>query len=138
MYPAPRGWAERAYPRLIHYNKLDKGGHFAAGRQPRTLFRRFRAGQMVRIKLDAAMREKRKCMAVHRRLRAVQARQDDRALAMIASSAPRRVSPNRHHEDGTSCAVPRKSSAVQRSKQSPVTITNNRQGAEGVCHDIRS
>ena len=26
LYPAPRSWAERAYPKLIHYNKLDKGG----------------------------------------------------------------------------------------------------------------
>jgi len=34
LYPAPRSWALRAYPRLIHYNKLDKGGHFAAWEQP--------------------------------------------------------------------------------------------------------
>src|SRR2546426_3878678 len=34
LYPAPRSWSERAYPRLIHYNKLDKGGHFAAWEQP--------------------------------------------------------------------------------------------------------
>jgi pimeloyl-ACP methyl ester carboxylesterase len=33
----PRSWAERAYPRLIHYNKLDKGGHFAAWEQPQLL-----------------------------------------------------------------------------------------------------
>ena len=30
LYPAPRSWTERAYPKLIHYNKLDKGGRFAA------------------------------------------------------------------------------------------------------------
>jgi pimeloyl-ACP methyl ester carboxylesterase len=35
LYQAPRSWAERAYPKnLIHYNKLDKGGHFAAWEQP--------------------------------------------------------------------------------------------------------
>jgi len=34
---APRSWAERAYPNLIHYNKLDKGGHFAAWEQPELL-----------------------------------------------------------------------------------------------------
>jgi len=35
LYQAPRSWAERAYPRnLIHYNQLDKGGHFAAWEQP--------------------------------------------------------------------------------------------------------
>jgi hypothetical protein len=34
LYPAPRSWTERAYPKLIHYNKLDKGGHFAAWEQP--------------------------------------------------------------------------------------------------------
>jgi pimeloyl-ACP methyl ester carboxylesterase len=35
LYEAPRSWAERAYPHnLIHYNKLDRGGHFAAWEQP--------------------------------------------------------------------------------------------------------
>jgi pimeloyl-ACP methyl ester carboxylesterase len=34
LYQAPRSWAERAFPKLIHYNKLDKGGHFAAREQP--------------------------------------------------------------------------------------------------------
>ena len=34
LYQAPKSWAERAYPELIHYNKLNKGGHFAAWEQP--------------------------------------------------------------------------------------------------------
>jgi pimeloyl-ACP methyl ester carboxylesterase len=34
IYAAPRSWAERASPKLIYYNKLDKGGHFAAWEQP--------------------------------------------------------------------------------------------------------
>jgi pimeloyl-ACP methyl ester carboxylesterase len=34
IYAAPRSWAERAYPKLVYYNKLDKGGHFAAWEQP--------------------------------------------------------------------------------------------------------
>jgi hypothetical protein len=34
IYAAPRSWAERAYPRLIHYNKLPRGTHFAAWEQP--------------------------------------------------------------------------------------------------------
>ena len=35
LYEAPRSWAERAYPKnLIHYNRLDRGGHFAAWEQP--------------------------------------------------------------------------------------------------------
>ena len=34
QYQAPRSWTERAYPKLIYYNKLDKGGHFAAWEQP--------------------------------------------------------------------------------------------------------
>ena len=33
-YVAPRSWVERAYPNLIHYNQVDKGGHFAAWEQP--------------------------------------------------------------------------------------------------------
>src|SRR6266700_6154552 len=34
LYPAPRSWTERAFPKLIYYNKLPKGGHFAAWEQP--------------------------------------------------------------------------------------------------------
>ena len=44
LYPAPRSWAERAYPKLIHYHKLDKGGHFAAWEQPRLFSEEVRAG----------------------------------------------------------------------------------------------
>src|SRR5205809_1744758 len=40
----PRSWAERAYPKLIHYNKLDKGGHFAAWEQPKLFSEEIRAG----------------------------------------------------------------------------------------------
>ena len=34
IYAAPKNWAERAYPKLIYFNKLPKGGHFAAWEQP--------------------------------------------------------------------------------------------------------
>ena len=44
LYPTPRSWAERAFPKLIHYNKLDKGGHFAAWEQPQLLTQEIRAG----------------------------------------------------------------------------------------------
>jgi pimeloyl-ACP methyl ester carboxylesterase len=44
LYPAPRSWAERAFPKLIHYNKLDKGGHFAAWEQPKLLVEEVRTG----------------------------------------------------------------------------------------------
>jgi pimeloyl-ACP methyl ester carboxylesterase len=43
IYAAPRSWAERAYPKLIHYNKLDKGTHFAAWEQPELFVREMRA-----------------------------------------------------------------------------------------------
>jgi pimeloyl-ACP methyl ester carboxylesterase len=49
IYQAPQSWAEKAYPKLIHYNRLPKGGHFAAWEQPalftgemRASFRSFR------------------------------------------------------------------------------------------------
>ena len=49
IYTAPKSWAEKAYPKLMHYNRLDKGGHFAAWEQPalfcaemRTAFRPLR------------------------------------------------------------------------------------------------
>ncbi|MGF6754762.1 epoxide hydrolase family protein [Paraburkholderia sp. GAS42] len=34
IYAAPQSWAAKAYPKLIHYNRLPKGGHFAAWEQP--------------------------------------------------------------------------------------------------------
>jgi pimeloyl-ACP methyl ester carboxylesterase len=44
LYPAPRSWAERAYPKLIHYNQVEKGGHFAAWEQPKLFSEEVRAG----------------------------------------------------------------------------------------------
>jgi pimeloyl-ACP methyl ester carboxylesterase len=44
QYEAPRSWTERAYPNLIYYNQLDKGGHFAAWEQPELLSEEVRAG----------------------------------------------------------------------------------------------
>jgi pimeloyl-ACP methyl ester carboxylesterase len=53
QYEAPRSWTERAYPKLLHYNKVAKGGHFAAWEQPqlftqelRTAFRPLRKVQV--------------------------------------------------------------------------------------------
>jgi pimeloyl-ACP methyl ester carboxylesterase len=43
LYSAPRSWTERAYPNLIHYNRLPKGGHFAAWEQPQLLAQELRA-----------------------------------------------------------------------------------------------
>ena len=44
LYQAPRSWAERAYPNnLIHYNRLDRGGHFAAWEQPQLFAEEMRA-----------------------------------------------------------------------------------------------
>jgi pimeloyl-ACP methyl ester carboxylesterase len=43
LYPAPRSWAEKAYPKLIHYGVADEGGHFAAWEQPQKLSEEVRA-----------------------------------------------------------------------------------------------
>ena len=43
-YEAPRSWTERAYHKLIYYNTLDKGGHFAAWEQPQLFSEEVRAG----------------------------------------------------------------------------------------------
>jgi pimeloyl-ACP methyl ester carboxylesterase len=44
LYQPPKSWAEQAYPKLIHYNKIPKGGHFAAWEQPKFLSDEIRAG----------------------------------------------------------------------------------------------
>jgi pimeloyl-ACP methyl ester carboxylesterase len=44
LYRVPRSWAEEAYPKLIHYNQLDKGGHFAAWEQPQLFSEEVRTG----------------------------------------------------------------------------------------------
>jgi len=43
LYPAPRSWAEKAYPNLIHFNEVDEGGHFAAWEQPQIFSEEMRA-----------------------------------------------------------------------------------------------
>ena len=43
-YVAPRSWVERAYPKLIHYNQVEKGGHFAAWEQPQLFSEEVREG----------------------------------------------------------------------------------------------
>jgi pimeloyl-ACP methyl ester carboxylesterase len=43
LYPAPQSWSEQAYPKLVHYNKLEKGGHFAAWEQPKYFSEEVRA-----------------------------------------------------------------------------------------------
>jgi pimeloyl-ACP methyl ester carboxylesterase len=44
IFAAPRSWTEQAYPNLIHYNKVDKGGHFAAWEQPELYASELRTG----------------------------------------------------------------------------------------------
>jgi pimeloyl-ACP methyl ester carboxylesterase len=43
IYAAPRSWTEQAYPTLVHYNRLPKGGHFAAWEQPQFFSEEIRA-----------------------------------------------------------------------------------------------
>lgn len=44
MYEAPKSWAEKAYPKLIHYSRLPKAGHFAAWEQPAYMVSEIRDG----------------------------------------------------------------------------------------------
>jgi pimeloyl-ACP methyl ester carboxylesterase len=44
LYQAPKSWAQRVYPKLMHYNKVDKGGHFAAWQQPKLFSEEVRTG----------------------------------------------------------------------------------------------
>lgn len=43
LYQVPKTWAEKAFPKLIYYNRLDKGGHFAAWEQPELFSKEMRA-----------------------------------------------------------------------------------------------
>jgi len=43
-YQAPRSWTERAYHKLIYYNQVDRGGHYAAWEQPQLFSEEVRAG----------------------------------------------------------------------------------------------
>ena len=43
IYAAPRSWTEKAYPKLVYYNRLPKGGHFAAWEQPESFVTELRA-----------------------------------------------------------------------------------------------
>jgi pimeloyl-ACP methyl ester carboxylesterase len=54
IYTAPRSWAERAYPNLVHYNRLPKGGHFAAWEQPKAFVDELRTAFATWQQGDAA------------------------------------------------------------------------------------
>ncbi len=43
IYQAPKSWTERAYPNLIYFHEVDKGGHFAAWEQPELFAQELRA-----------------------------------------------------------------------------------------------
>jgi pimeloyl-ACP methyl ester carboxylesterase len=43
QYQAPRSWTERAYPKLIYFDEVDKGGHFAAWEEPELFASEMRA-----------------------------------------------------------------------------------------------
>jgi pimeloyl-ACP methyl ester carboxylesterase len=56
IYAAPKSWSERAYPKLIYYSKLEKGGHFAAWEQPELFTAELRASfKSLRSDKDAAL-----------------------------------------------------------------------------------
>ncbi|MNH38397.1 hypothetical protein D3C79_994190 [compost metagenome] len=44
LYAAPKSWSQQAYPKLVHYNEVPKGGHFAAWEQPEVFSGEVRAG----------------------------------------------------------------------------------------------
>ena len=44
LYQAPRSWTEKAYANLVHYNEVERGGHFAAWEQPELYASELRAG----------------------------------------------------------------------------------------------
>jgi pimeloyl-ACP methyl ester carboxylesterase len=43
LYPAPRSWAEQAYPKLVYFNEVDRGNHFAAWQEPELFVSEVRA-----------------------------------------------------------------------------------------------
>ena len=43
IFRAPRSWAEQAYPNLVYFNQVDKGGHFAAWEEPELFSEEIRA-----------------------------------------------------------------------------------------------
>ena len=44
LYQAPRSWAEQAYPELVYFNEVDRGGHFVAWQEPELFVQEVRAG----------------------------------------------------------------------------------------------
>jgi pimeloyl-ACP methyl ester carboxylesterase len=43
LFQAPRSWVEKFYPNVVYFNKVDKGGHFAAWEQPELFATEIRA-----------------------------------------------------------------------------------------------
>jgi pimeloyl-ACP methyl ester carboxylesterase len=43
IWRTPRSWVEKAYPNVVYFNEVDKGGHFAAWEEPELFSREMRA-----------------------------------------------------------------------------------------------
>src|SRR5262249_50927621 len=43
VFAAPRSWVEKAYPTLVYFNAVDRGGHFAAWEEPQLFSEELRA-----------------------------------------------------------------------------------------------
>ena len=63
-YAAPRSWAEKAYPNLIQFNRLDKGGHFAAWEQTEAFVQELRTAFSRCVKLIATKGTKPVCFVL--------------------------------------------------------------------------
>jgi hypothetical protein len=49
IYRAPKSWTEKAYPKLVYFSEVDKGGHFAAWEQPELLAAELRGIQILAL-----------------------------------------------------------------------------------------
>ena len=43
IWKTPRSWVERAYPNIMYFNEVDRGGHFAAWEEPQLFSEEMRA-----------------------------------------------------------------------------------------------
>ena len=111
IYQAPRSWAEQAYPKLIHYNKLDKGGHFAAWEQPELFMAEMRAASRS---LRNRSEERRRAQGARPPSKSVQPAEQQEESMPEKSSLPRRsvLAASRPHS--VSPSLPDRASLLQR------------------------
>ena len=125
QYQAPRSWTEQAYPNLIYFNEVDKGGHFAAWEQPELFSAELRAAfRSLRLKRTEGARHEHDTADRNRDPARSTSRFRRSSSTTCAAASRRRAGPPR-----SSSTIARRACSWRRCRRSPATGRPSTTGA---------